>query len=109
MVGSATTEQTHGNDTHNMSTDHPASKISLYAWVGQDEFTNKINFGIKQGIVPVRGSPHPMDCVPLVSIAKERMLDRGIPEAMKDQAVLYKKTIYLCRYVFAEEIKVIAP
>jgi hypothetical protein len=87
---------------------HPISQINLYAWVGEDEFSAG-HFGIKQGIVPVRGSPFPPACIPLVSVEQGRMLDRGIPDAMKAQVSIYRKTIYLCRFSFAEEIKALNP
>lgn len=76
-------------------------EIELFAWVGEDELGSG-EIGLKQAFTPV-------GLIPLVSVDKDKMGQDYIAEQLQMQARQYGKNIKLCRFVFAEEVKVLNP
>lgn len=72
----------------------PIEKLSVYAWVGEDELGNG-EIGIKQAMVPA-------GMIPLASLSLDKLSQDYIRKAMDAQGKLYKKTIRLCKFKFEE-------
>jgi hypothetical protein len=72
-------------------------KVSLYAWVGEDELGSG-----EVGYVPA-------GCIPLVSIHDFKISREQVIQQLQAQANVYGKTIRLCKFEFVEEVITIEP
>lgn len=77
----------------------PLANIELFAWLGEDEYGSG-EIGLKQGLVPA-------GMVPLVAIDRQKVDRDGMREGLARQARAFGKTVYLCRFVFAEALVVV--
>lgn len=79
-------------------------KLSLFAWVGEDEIAlDKPGFGIKRIVSPCGG------IVAAVMPDIESLRRPGIVQALVAQAAIYRKSIHLCRFNFVERLAGIDP
>lgn len=79
-------------------------KLNLFAWVGESEFAEqKPGLGIKQIQSPCG------DVVAAAMTELDPLKTPGIVQAFNAQVYIYKKPVYLCRFIFAEHLGGISP